>query len=71
MAIGKKPRVPRIALGEVRQRTKEFVFVDARSATALARNPVQVPGAIHVPMKKLKEASKQLPRHRVLVTYCT
>lgn len=71
MAIGKNPQVQRIALGEVRQRTKEFVFVDARSATALKRNPMQVPGAIQVPMKKLKEASKQLPRHRVLVTYCT
>jgi len=71
MAIGKRPQVKRITLGEVRQHTKEFAFVDARSATALARNPVQVPGAIHVAMKKLKETSKQLPRHRVLVTYCT
>lgn len=71
MAIGKKPQVQRITLGEVRQRAKDFVFVDARSATALGRNPVQVPGAIHVPMKKLNEASRQLPRHRVLVTYCT
>jgi len=71
MAVRTKFQVKRLPVDEVRERMKEFVFVDARSATALARNPVQVPGAIHVPIKKLEEASKQLPRHRALVTYCT
>jgi len=71
MAVRTKFQVKRLPVDEVRERMKEFVFVDARSATALARNPVQVPGAIHVPIKKLEEASKQLPQHRTLVTYCT
>lgn len=67
-----QPKTPiaRIGLDEVR-RTKDMVFVDARSATALARNPSQVPGAIHVPAKNLDAALKQLPRNRTLVTYCT
>jgi rhodanese-related sulfurtransferase len=71
MAIRTKSQVKRIALDEASRRMKEFVFVDARSATALARNPMQVPGAIHVPIKKLAEGLKQLPRHRAIVTYCT
>ncbi len=71
MAVRTKSQVQRIALEEVRQRMKELVFVDARSATALARNPMRVPGAIHVPLKNLAEASKQLPRHRGILTYCT
>lgn len=50
---------------------KELVFVDARSATALTRNPQQVTGAIHVPMKNLEAGAKELPRGRTLVTYCT
>jgi rhodanese-related sulfurtransferase len=71
MAVRTKFQVKRLPVDEARERMKEFVFVDARSATALARNPVQVRGAIHVPIKKLKEASKQLPQHHTLVTYCT
>jgi rhodanese-related sulfurtransferase len=71
MAVQTRSQVQRIALDEARQRMREFVFVDARSATALKRNPIQVPGAIHVPLKSLAEASKQLPRHRGIVTYCT
>ena len=71
MAERTKVQAERISLEEARAEMKRFVFVDARSATALERNPVQVPGAIHVPFKNLAAASKQLPRHRGIVTYCT
>ncbi len=40
-----KAPVRRISIDEVQKRMKELVFVDARSATALARIPQQVPGA--------------------------
>jgi len=66
-----KPFIRRISVDKVRQQMKQLVFVDARSATAVARNPLQVPGAFHVPIKKLDERLKELPRDRVLVTYCT
>ncbi len=71
MATKIKTPIRRISIDEVRQRMKKLVFVDARSATALARNPFQVPGAIHVPAKTLDESLRQLPRDRTLVTYCT
>jgi len=71
MAAPSKSQIPRIAMDEVRQRMTDLVFVDARSATALAKNPWQVPGAIHVPAKKLDEFLAKLPKHRTLVTYCT
>lgn len=63
--------VHRIALEEARKRRKQLLFVDARSATALARNPLQIPGAIHVPLKRLDETAKTLPVDRAVVTYCT
>lgn len=66
-----KSSVRRISLDQVREKMKELVFVDARSATALTRNPQQVTGAIHVPMKNLEAGAKELPRGRTLVTYCT
>lgn len=64
-------RINRIDIDEVKRRSKELVFVDARSATALKRNPMQVPGAIHLPLKELDQRIKLLPRGRSLVTYCT
>ena len=64
-------QVTRMSIDEVRHRMNEVVFVDARSATALSRNPLQIPGAIHVPVKQLETAIKLLPRKRTLLTYCT
>ncbi len=60
-----------MGIDEVRRRMNELVFVDARSATALNRNPWQVRGAIHVPLKQFEAAIKSLPRKRTLITYCT
>lgn len=63
--------VRRIGLDEVRSRAKNVVFVDARSATALSRNPLQIPGAIHVPAREVERNLTRLPRNHTLVTYCT
>ncbi len=71
MSTEVKPKVSRISLDEVKKRIDEVVFVDARSATALSRNPLQIPGAIHLPAKELPKGLDRLPRKRTLVTYCT
>lgn len=66
-----KEKVSRISIDDIKKRMDEIVFVDARSATALARNPLQVPGAIHLPAKEVENGCKRLPHNRTLVTYCT
>lgn len=66
-----KQKISRISIDDVKKRMDEVVFVDARSATALSRNPVQVRRAIHVTTKDVPHALKRLPRNRTLVTYCT
>lgn len=71
MPTATKAKISRISIEDVRKRMDEVVFVDSRSATALSRNPLQVPGAIHVPAKEVENALKRLPRNRTLVTYCT
>lgn len=71
MAAQSRMRIQRISLDEARRRKKDLVFVDCRSAAALARNPLQVRGALHAPAKNLSKTVKQLPRHRTMVTYCT
>ncbi len=54
MAVQAQTKIHRIGLDDASKRLKEIVFVDARSATALSRNPLQVRGAIHVPVKCVK-----------------
>ena len=71
MTVQTPSQVTRISIDGARHRMNELVFVDARSTTALSRNPWQIPGAIHVPVKQLETAIKLLPRKRTLITYCT
>lgn len=70
MATQVKTKIRRIDLKEAQERRRQLVFVDARSKTALARNPEQIPGAIHVPANEIDRA-KRLPRRGEVVTYCT
>lgn len=63
-------RIRRMELKEAHKRRKELIFVDARSATSLARNPNQIPGAVHVPVKQA-DRGVGLPQNRTVVTYCT
>ena len=71
MATQNKIQISRIDIDEVKRRAGKIVFIDARSATSLGRDPTQVPGAIHVPVKELDRCVKLLPRDRTMVTYCT
>ncbi len=71
MANQRNGKVARISLEDVKRRMDEVIFVDARSSTALSRNPLQVPGAIHVPAREVAKTLQRLPRGRTLVTYCT
>lgn len=71
MEIRTRTKIPRISLDDVKRRMNEVVFVDARSATALSRNPLQVPGAIHAPIKDIDKAVKGLSPKQTIVTYCT
>ncbi len=71
MPTATKAKISRISIEDAEKRMDEVVFVDARSATALSRNPLQVSGAIHVPAKEIAAALRRLPRDRTLVTYCT
>ncbi len=63
--------INRISLEEARKNLNDIIFVDARSATALSRNPLQVRGAIHVPVHDVGTGMKRLPHGRTIVTYCT
>ncbi len=71
MPAQKDTKIHRISLEDARKRWREIVLVDARSVTALARNPLQVRGAIHIPVHDVSAGVKRLPHDRTIVTYCT
>ncbi len=64
-------KIERVSIDDALQTMPDAVFVDARSTTALSRNPLQVRGAIHVSVKEVEQRLRQLPRDRILITYCT
>src|SRR3569833_1986389 len=47
------------------------LIVDVRSATAVALEPRQIPGALRVPLNEVKDRLLGLPRDREIIAYCT
>ncbi len=71
MTTETQTKIQRISLEDARKRMKDIIFVDARSATALSRNPLQVRNAVHVPANNASREPIRLPHDRTIVTYCT
>lgn len=69
--IRTKSQIRGIGVDDVKLRFKELVSVDARSTTALARDPNEAPGATHVPINELDRRAELLPLNRVIATYCS
>jgi rhodanese-related sulfurtransferase len=64
----------RITVDEVRERMErgeQFTFVDSRNPTAWAQSDKKLPNAIRVPADQLEQHLAEIPRDRVVVTYCT
>lgn len=64
----------RITVDEIRERMdrgEPFAFVDTRNPTAWSESDAKLPGAIRVPANELEEHLNEIPRDRVIVTYCT
>lgn len=47
------------------------LIVDVRSPTAIALEPRQIPGALHISLHDVQEHLKDLPRDREIIAYCT
>lgn len=50
------------------QNPEGVVVIDVRDKERYAAG--HVPGAVHIPLAKLMEATPELPRNRTIVTYC-
>ena len=64
----------RITVDEVRERMdrgEPFTFVDTRNPKAWGESGQKLPAAIRVPADEVEEHRDEIPRDRVVVTYCT
>ncbi|HEV3275988.1 MAG TPA: VTT domain-containing protein [Terriglobia bacterium] len=67
-------RVARISADELRQRIasgEEVVVVDLRGSVEFEADPAMVMGAIHMLPEELEQRSREIPRDRDVVLYCT
>ena len=66
--------VTRITVDEVSERLnrgEQFAFVDTRNPTAWGEADQKLPGAIRVPAEEVDNHVNEIPRDRVVITYCT
>ena len=64
----------RVTVDEVSQRMDRgelFTFVDTRNATAWAEAETRLPGAVRIPADDVQKHIADIPRDRVVITYCT
>jgi rhodanese-related sulfurtransferase len=64
----------RVTVDEVKQRMErgeEFAFIDSRNPKAWAEAKTKLPGAIRIPADEVSEHIGEIPRDRVIITYCT
>ena len=64
----------RVTVDEVKQRMErgeQFAFIDTRNPKAWAEAETKLPGAVRVPADDVAGHINEIPRDRVIITYCT
>jgi len=65
---------PRITVEELKRRMdagETFTVIDTRNAQAWAESDSMLPGAIRLPIDKLEENLRRIPKNKPVVAYCT
>jgi hypothetical protein len=50
---------------------EEVVIIDNRAASAWVGSTVKIKGALHITVDELEKKMKELPKNKLIVTYCT
>lgn len=64
----------RVMVDEVKERMErgeQFIFLDTRNPQAWGESDTKLPGAIRVPADEVEQHLDEIPRDRVVITYCT
>jgi len=64
----------RISIDEVKKRLDKgepILFIDTRNPHDWGESDVKIPGALRIHYSELEQRLDELPRDRLIVTYCT
>jgi rhodanese-related sulfurtransferase len=64
----------RVTVDEVRKRMEKgepFTFIDARNPKAWGEADEKLPSALRIPAEEVANHLAEIPRDRVIITYCT
>jgi len=64
----------RIRVADVKKRLERgepILFIDTRSSHSWEESDVKIPGAVRIHYSELPQRLGELPRDRLIVTYCT
>ena len=64
----------RITVDEVKKRMdkgESVLFIDTRNFHDWSASDVKLPGALRIHYSEIEQYLKELPRDRLIVTYCT
>lgn len=64
----------RISVTEVKKRLDKgepVFFIDSRSPHSWEESGIKIPGARRIHFSELKQHLQEIPRDRLIVTYCT
>ena len=68
------PEPERITADEVKKRMEQgesILFIDTRNSHDWGESDVKLPGALRIHFRELEQHLDELPRDRLIVTYCT
>ena len=71
---GKAMEATRVTVDELKERMdrgEQFAFVDTRNPKAWGEAETKLPGAIRVPADEVEKRLGEIPKDRVVITYCT
>jgi len=64
----------RVTVDEVKERMdrgEPLAFLDTRNPQAWGEAETKLPGAVRVPADEVEQHLDEIPRDRVVITYCT
>ena len=66
--------IERITVDDVKERMdrgEQVLFIDTRNLDDWSASDVKLPGALRIHLSELEKHLDELPRDRLIVTYCT
>ncbi|MBI5893470.1 MAG: hypothetical protein HZB79_07455 [Deltaproteobacteria bacterium] len=66
--------IKRITKEELKQKIdkkEDCIIIDVRNPTAYGSSPVKIKGAMRITVDDIESQSKNIPKEKEIITYCT